>query len=136
MFLIRKFRFFSFTLAKNIVCCSEDLAMKRFVKKMVPLLFIFLLPIFQRSFSFESYPFNRPQFISYDLKKLEPFRLACAVPQGSCLGPLLFILCASKLLEVIKQFCHRHMHMLMILSYIYHTKCLMDRLGPDIFLAL
>lgn len=36
--------------------------------------------------------FNKTQFISYDQKKSEPFRLTCEVPQGSCLGPLLFTL--------------------------------------------
>ena len=41
------------------------------------------------------------QFISYDQKKSEPFRLTYRVPQGSC--SLLFVLYASKLFEVIKQ---------------------------------
>ena len=41
------------------------------------------------------------QFISYDQKKSEPFRLTYGVPQGSC--SLLFVLYASNLFEVIKQ---------------------------------
>ena len=127
MFLIRKFRFFSFTLAKNIVCYSEDLAMKRFVKSR------FRCCLFSSFLSFNASVFFRILSIK---QKLELFRLACGVAKGSCLDPLLFIFYASKLFEVIKQFCHRHMHMLMILSFIYHSKCLMDRLGPDIFLAL
>ena len=53
---------------------------------------------------FKSYLFNRTQFISYDQTKSEPSRLTCGVPQGSCLGPLLFILYASKLFEAKKQY--------------------------------
>ena len=53
---------------------------------------------------FKSYLFNRTQFISYDQTKSEPSRLTCGVRQGSCLGPLLFILYASKLFEAKKQY--------------------------------
>ena len=41
---------------------------------------------------FKSYLNNRKQFISYDKKETAMLNLMCGVPQGSILGPLLFLL--------------------------------------------
>ena len=51
---------------------------------------------------FSSYLGNRSQRVVFGDGVSESFYLACGVPQGSCLGPLLFTLYASKLFEVIK----------------------------------
>ena len=51
---------------------------------------------------FSSYLGNRSQRVVFGDGVSESFYLACGVPQGSCLGPPLFTLYASKLLEVIK----------------------------------
>ena len=40
---------------------------------------------------FQSYPSNRQQFCSLDGVKTKPRKVPCGIPQGSCLGPLLFI---------------------------------------------
>jgi hypothetical protein len=39
----------------------------------------------------ESYLFDRKQFVQYDGHRSETQHIPCGVPQGSILGPLLFI---------------------------------------------
>ena len=51
---------------------------------------------------FDSYLFGRTQRVIVDGKLSERCHLSFGVPQGSCLGPLLFSVYASKLFEVIK----------------------------------
>ena len=51
---------------------------------------------------FKSYLFNRSQQVSIHGKLSQKFYLDGGVPQGSCLGPLLFILYTSSLFEVIE----------------------------------
>ena len=41
---------------------------------------------------FQSYLSNRKQFCSLNCVKTKPRKLPCGIPQGSCLGPLLFII--------------------------------------------
>ena len=53
---------------------------------------------------FTSYLLNRSQRVSCDQNLSEKFNLQCGVPQGSCLGLLLFTIYASKLFEVIKNY--------------------------------
>ena len=51
---------------------------------------------------FASYLSGRTQRILINESLSEPFKLECGVPQGSCLGPLLFTLYTSKLFEIIE----------------------------------
>ena len=51
---------------------------------------------------FSSYLSRRSQRICYEACTSKTFHLLHGVPQGSCLGPLLFTVYASKLFEVIK----------------------------------
>ena len=52
---------------------------------------------------FASYLCNGWQRISFNQEVSERFDLTCSVPQGSCLGPLLFSIYASKIFEIIKE---------------------------------
>ena len=49
---------------------------------------------------FSSYLLGRSQRILFDRDKLDSLDLRFGVPQGSCLGPLLFVVYASKLFEI------------------------------------
>ena len=51
---------------------------------------------------FSSYLLRRSQHILLDGVKSDSFDLRFGVPQGSCLGPLLFVVYASKLFEIIQ----------------------------------
>jgi len=51
---------------------------------------------------FSSYLTNSSQFISVNGATSKHFDLQYGVPQGSCLGPLLFVTCASKLFSVLE----------------------------------
>ena len=42
--------------------------------------------------------------MSFDQNLSEKFNLQCSIPHGTCLGPLLFTIYASKLFEVIKNY--------------------------------
>ena len=58
---------------------------------------------------FKSYLAKRGQRVSIDGSLSEHFSLECGVPQGSCLGPLLFLIYASKLFRVVEdQLLHAH----------------------------
>ena len=51
---------------------------------------------------FESYLKGRSQQVSINGTLSKPFDLKCEVPQGSCLGPLLFTIDVSKLFQILK----------------------------------
>ena len=58
---------------------------------------------------FRLYLAKRCQRVSIDGSLSERFSLECGVPQGSCLGPLLFLTYASKLFRVVEdQLPHVH----------------------------
>ena len=53
---------------------------------------------------FRSYLSDRSQHVSVHGVLSRPFDLNCGVPQGSCLGPLLFIIYASKLFKIVEHY--------------------------------
>ena len=52
---------------------------------------------------FQSYLSNRKPRIVTENNLSDEFNLSCGIPQGSCLGPVLFLLCGSELFEVIRK---------------------------------
>ena len=54
----------------------------------------------------ESYLFDRKQFVQYDGHRSETQHIPCGVPQGSILGPLLFIILINDMGTVLKQCEH------------------------------
>ena len=70
-----------------------------------------LLNILQRDFGvvgtalnwFSSFLSGRKQRILVDEKTSDDFNLNCGVPQGSCMGPILFTLYVSRLFNIISQ---------------------------------
>ena len=52
---------------------------------------------------FSSYLLNRSQQVSIDGSLSRHFSPDCGVPQGSCLGPLLFVINTSSLFKVIER---------------------------------
>ncbi len=52
---------------------------------------------------FESYLFNRQQFVSFQSTCSESQSVSCGVPQGSILGPLLFTIVINNITEQIKK---------------------------------
>ena len=53
---------------------------------------------------FTSYLSDRSQRVSVHGVPSRPFDLNCGVPQGSCLGTLLFIIYASKLFKIVEHY--------------------------------
>ena len=47
---------------------------------------------------------DRTQLISVHAVLSRPFDLNCGVPQGSCLGPLIFIIYASRLFKIVENY--------------------------------
>ena len=52
---------------------------------------------------FRSYLNNRTQFVSIDGKRSEICDLKCGVPQGSVLGPILYLLYTSPLADILRR---------------------------------
>lgn len=52
---------------------------------------------------FEDYLFNRTQYVTYDNINSSPQQITCGVPQGSTLGPLLFLLLVNDLHQLLSK---------------------------------
>ena len=54
---------------------------------------------------FASYLSNRSQKVTVDGELSDRFGIGFGVPQGSCPGPLLFVIYSSKLFNIVKNGC-------------------------------
>ena len=78
---------------------------------------------------FKSYLAGRTKQISVNGMLSERFNLTCGVPQGSCLGPLLFTIYASSLFDIMNLICHPFTPIQTIHSYIYRLIPLITPVG-------
>ena len=78
---------------------------------------------------FSGYLRNRSQRISVNGTLSDRFFLQYGVPQGSCLGPVLFIIYASKLFEIVKAHLLTFIAMRMTLSFIFHLNLIHKQVG-------
>ena len=60
---------------------------------------------------FHSYISNRTQSVKINTSISQPKSLTCGVPQGSVLGPLLFIMYTSPLSKLISSYPNIHLHL-------------------------
>ena len=73
---------------------------------------------------FKSYLTGRTQQVSVNGTLSDKFNLTCGVPQGSCLGPLLFTIYASSLFDIMK------FHLPSVHTYADDTQLYIYRLIP------
>ena len=70
-------------------------------------------------FWFKSYLTNRKQYVSFNGESLELKNITCGVPQGSCLGPLLFLIYINDLPNISEVL---HFYMFAADTNIYYEK--------------
>ena len=85
---------------------------------------------------FASYLSGRTQQVSIDGTLSTKFDLECGVPQGSCLGPLLFVLYASKIFEIVGKHNLEELHCYADDSQLYLSFCPNDNANQETTLAI